>query len=171
MAGTPSEEEPTLNNHLSRTQPCQVKDLLASFKGLFSTTPGHTERVQCVIETPLGLVCHTALRPLPKSHWEAFDKEVKDMLCLGVIEPSTSFMPVYLDGIVIYSRTWEDHLKHLQQVFQQLHTAGLWVNHKKSKGGFTEQKYLGYTVGGGQPKPQKKKVETIPTATRPHTKK
>ena len=32
---------------------------------------------------------------------------------------------VYVDDILVYSRTFEEHLVYLQQVFQRLHQAGL----------------------------------------------
>src|SRR3989440_10661964 len=32
---------------------------------------------------------------------------------------------IYLDDIIIYSRTWEDHMEHIEQVFQRLAKAGL----------------------------------------------
>lgn len=85
-----SSEVSSLDSSLSRVQWNQVEHLFTSFQGLFSATPGHTTRVQHVIETSLGQVCRTALRPLPRSRWEAVDKEVKDMLQLGVIEPPTA---------------------------------------------------------------------------------
>ena len=31
----------------------------------------------------------------------------------------------YLDGIIIFSKSWEDHLEHLKQVFKALHGADL----------------------------------------------
>lgn len=81
-----------------------------------------------------------------------------------VLSPCEQFPLAYLDDIVVYSKTWEEHLHHLRQVLRQLHTAGLRVNPQKSKVGFRELDYLGYTVGGGQLKPQKRKVEAIRTA-------
>src|SRR5436309_13497285 len=35
------------------------------------------------------------------------------------------FVQVYLDDIIIYSETWEEHLEHIKQVFQRLEDAGL----------------------------------------------
>lgn len=51
---------------------------------------GQATHVQHIIDTPPGQVCKMALRPLMWSRWEAIDKEVNDMLQLGVIEPSNS---------------------------------------------------------------------------------
>jgi hypothetical protein len=38
---------------------------------------------------------------------------------------------VYLDDIIIYSKTFEDHLKHLAEVFSLLADAGMRLNRKK----------------------------------------
>lgn len=64
--------------------------------------------------------------------------------------PCEGFTLAYLDDIVMFSRTWEEHLRIIWQVFQHLHAAGLRVEPKKSKLGFKELEYLGYTVGRGQ---------------------
>lgn len=83
-----------------------------------------------------------------------------------VISPCKQYTLTYLDDIVVYSKTWEEHLHHLYRVFQQLHIAGLRVNPQKSKVGFRELDYLGYTVRRGQLRPQKCKVDAIMTADR-----
>lgn len=81
------------------------------------------------------------------------------------------FMLAYLDDILLYSRTWEQHLSHLSCVFQLLIKAGLRVNPKKSKVEFTQLEYLGYTIGEGTVKPQARKISAIQNAPRPTTKK
>lgn len=105
-AKTPTKEEPFVTG-LPLTQQNQNRQLLSSFPGPFSTTPGHTIQDQHVIEIPAGQLCCTALQPLPKSHWEAVNKEVQDMLHLGIIEPSNSVWrgPVLvpkLDGSICF---------------------------------------------------------------------
>lgn len=87
-----------------------------------------------------------------------------------IIGPCKGFAIAYLDVILIYSRSWPQHRQHLARVFQRL-GAGLRVNPKKSKLGFKQLDYLGYTIGGGQIRPQIKKIEAIHNQSRPHTKK
>ena len=38
----------------------------------------------------------------------------------SVLRGTESFAGVYLDDMVIYSKTWQDHLNHLRVVFQRL---------------------------------------------------
>lgn len=88
-----------------------------------------------------------------------------------VFSTCDDFVLAYLDDILIYSRTWEQHISHLTRVFQLLGDAGLRVNPKKSKLGFTHLKYLGYTIREGSVKPQAKKIAAVQNTPRHSTKK
>ena len=63
----------------------------------------------------------------------------------------------YLGNIIIFSKSWEDHLEHLEQVFKGL--GGVDLKIKRSKCEFFKSKvhYLGYLVGadGVEPLPEK----------------
>ena len=48
-----------------------------------------------------------------------------------LIQGLEGFTAAYLDDLVIYSSTWEEHLKHLHLVFQRLQKAGLTAKPKK----------------------------------------
>ncbi len=57
-----------------------------------------------------------------------------------------NFALVYLDDIIIYSKTWKGHLNHLQLVFEALRGAGLMVKVKKYEFVRKELKFLGYII-------------------------
>ena len=57
------------------------------------------------------------------------------------------FAASYLDDLVIYSRTWEEHLSHIRQVLQRLRDAGLTAKARKCQFGMEQCLYLGHLVG------------------------
>jgi hypothetical protein len=64
-----------------------------------------------------------------------------------VLRPFTnSFVVVYLDDILIFSRTWEEHMRHIQQVLSTLQQHKLYANLEKFSFGMNRVQYLGYIV-------------------------
>ena len=70
-----------------------------------------------------------------------------------VLHREHDFSVAYPDDIFIHSFIWDDHLKHLTIVFEQLRGAGLKVWEKKCTFWETSCVYLGYVVGSGEVKP------------------
>jgi hypothetical protein len=60
------------------------------------------------------------------------------------------FVIIYLDDILIFSRRWEDHIKHVKKVFELLKKEKLYIKMSKCEFGKTSLVYLGYIVGNGQ---------------------
>jgi hypothetical protein len=64
-----------------------------------------------------------------------------------VLRPFTnSFVVVYLDDILIFNRTWEEHMRHIQQVLSTLRQHKLYANLEKCSFGMNKVQYLGYIV-------------------------
>jgi hypothetical protein len=64
-----------------------------------------------------------------------------------VLIPFTnSFVVVYLDDILIFNRTWEEHMRHIQQVLSTLRQYKLYSNLEKFSFGMNKVKYLGYII-------------------------
>jgi len=58
------------------------------------------------------------------------------------------WMMVYIDDIIIYSSTWEEHLEHLAMVLDRTISSGLKISIKKCSFGYGELKALGHVVSG-----------------------
>ncbi len=64
-----------------------------------------------------------------------------------VLSGLSDYVSAYLDDIIIYSSSWEQHLQHLKNVFQRIQEAGLSINSSKCAIAKKETEYLGYVVG------------------------
>lgn len=76
----------------------------------------------------------------------------------------------FIDDVLIFSSTWEEHLDHLNRVFRCLQEAGLTLKQSKCQFGLSHVYYLGYLIGGGGIRPDPKKVEAVLTYKQPETK-
>ena len=56
------------------------------------------------------------------------------------------FVSVYIDDVLVYSRTLEEHLEHLQQVIQKIENAGLKLKPSKCNFVREEVEYLGHIL-------------------------
>jgi len=71
------------------------------------------------------------------------------------------FFIIYLDDILIFSKTREEHFKHVKQVLDVLKKDKLYFNMSKCEFGKTSLVYLGQIVGGGELKIDPSKVKVI----------
>ena len=77
----------------------------------------------------------------------------------------------YMDDILIVSKTWEEHIKSLDQLLQRLKETGLTIKPSKCLIGHTSLDFLGHTIEDGSLLPQQKNVDKMMRATKPTTKK
>ncbi|UYV72103.1 hypothetical protein LAZ67_9001818 [Cordylochernes scorpioides] len=73
----------------------------------------------------------------------------------------------YLDDIVVYAPTFEEHLRRLQLVLNCIQKAGLSLNHKKCLFGSRRIKILGHLVDANGIHPDPDKVEAVSKFPRP----
>ena len=88
--------------------------------------------------------------------------------CLGELHLNICF--IFLDDIIVFSRTFEEHLHRLQQVFDRLRATGLKLSPKKCTFFQRKVKYVGHIVSdqGIETDPDKTcKVLNWPTPTTP----
>lgn len=71
------------------------------------------------------------------------------------------FAIVYLDDIVIYSKTKEEHLEHVKKVLKALSDHRLYAKPSKCIIGVKSLEFCGHVVGNGVVKPVSSKVKII----------
>src|SRR3954469_15051401 len=71
------------------------------------------------------------------------------------------FVAVYLDDIIIFFKTFEQHIDHIHLVFEALRTATLKIKLKKGFFCFPNIAFLGHIVGRNGIAPDPAKVERV----------
>lgn len=134
-------------------------------RGYWQVLPAESAKAKTAFATPFGLfqfnVMPFGLQGAPGTFQRMMDRVTHGM---------KEFAATYLDDLVIYSRTWEEHLSHIRQVLQRLQSAGLTVKARKRQFGMEQCLYLGHLVGSGTVRPESPKVEAISAFTTPRMK-
>jgi hypothetical protein len=81
------------------------------------------------------------------------------------------FMVIYLDDIIIFSKSDEEHLQHLEQVFKKCRRYGISLNPKKSHFFMPEGNLLGHIISAGGIKIDPKRACSKQKIEIPRTKK
>lgn len=77
----------------------------------------------------------------------------------------------YIDDVVVYSSTWEQHVEHLRETLERLRDAGLKVKARKCQMAMSECLFLGHMVGRGQVRPDEAKIDDVRNFKTPKSKK
>ena len=87
-----------------------------------------------------------------------------------VLEPCSGFALPYIDDIVIFSSSWEEHTQHVRKVLLQLRKAGLTASPKKCTWGGKVVEFLGHKLGDGKMSIPDRRVRALRDYVRPKTK-
>lgn len=148
---------PNINDILDKLGRCQyfsTLDLASGFhqiemhpnsieKTAFNVENGHYE----YLRMPFGL------KNAPATFQRVMDHVLRDLqhkVCL-----------VYMDDIIIFSTTLEEHIKNLRSVFQKLREAKFKVQLDKSEFLCKEVEFLGHVITPEGVKPNPRKIEAI----------
>ena len=134
-------------------------------KGYWQVPVAVGDRNKTAFVSPLGLFQFTTM-PFRLCGAPATFQRLMDSILRG----QHTFTRAYLDDIIIFSRTWEAHLIHQEQVFKRLQDAGLTIKLKKCQFGMEECSWrLGHRIGGVV-RPEEDKIQVIREYPRPITK-
>jgi hypothetical protein len=71
------------------------------------------------------------------------------------------FVVVYLDDILVYSKTYKEHIQHIRLILTALCDTNLYIKAEKTEFHKQEVKFLGYIVSREGLKMDSKKIEAI----------
>jgi hypothetical protein len=112
-------------------------------KTAFRTDEGHYE----FLVMPFGL-CNS-----PSTFQSLMNHVFRPFLC--------HFVLVFFDDILIYRKTWIDHLTHVDQVLRLFSQNQLFLKQSKCAFGASEVEYLGHLVGKDGVRVDPKKIEAM----------
>src|SRR6218665_2930273 len=78
------------------------------------------------------------------------------------------YCEAYLDDVKVFSRSWDDHLNHLHNVFARVQLANLTLNIRKCEFANATLDFLGHTLSLNTVRPRQQKVDALlnfPTPT------
>ena len=90
---------------------------------------------------------------------------------IAFVSGNEKFVVIYQDDITVFSKSDEDHLKHLRKVFTKCQKFGLSLNPKKYHFSMIEGKLLGHIVSAEGIKIDPERVKAILKITIPRNKK
>lgn len=79
------------------------------------------------------------------------------------------FAYVYIDDVLIFSKTTEEHIKHISIIFQALHNANMKISNEKSHFFKTEIEFLGHIIKYNEITVDPEKIATIRDYETPNT--
>ena len=128
----------------------------------------HAEsREKTAFITPQGLF-EFQVMPFGLTNAPAVFQRLMQQVLMGLNPPEgPDFVSVYIDDILIYLETLEDHLEHLKCVIERLMTSGLKLNPTKCHFVRQEVEYLGHIITPTGLKPNPKTVSSVKEFTVP----
>lgn len=111
-----------------------------------------------------GHHCEFVRMPFGLCNAPATFQRLMDTVLLGIKGESAL---VYLDDIIVYSSTLDQHAERLRNVLERLNCANLYVQLPKCTFAVREVEYLGHIVSGDGVKPDPKKIAAVANYPRP----
>ena len=157
----------------------RIDDLLEQFReakwfssidlasGYWQIEMNEKDREKTAFTCHLGLfefnVMPFGLKNAPPTFQRMMNEILKDWL--------DEFVVVYIDDIMIYSKTFEEHLEHIEKILKKLREVNLMLKLSKCKWGERNIEFLGHVVGNDGLKPDPRKIDKIKNLPIPTTQK
>ena len=135
-------------------------------KGFHQIPVQQVDKAKTAFCTPWGKYQFTMM-PFGLRNGPAVFQRLMDKL----LHQDLEYSRVYIDDIVVFSTSWEQHCLHLGKVLERLRAAGLTANISKCQWGQVKFDFLGHMVGEGMVSPSECKILALRDYQQPMTKK
>jgi hypothetical protein len=132
--------------------------------GFYQIPIRDADKPKTAFSTPFGLYQFNVLPMGLKNSPPTFQKVMTDTL-----KSCRLFSLVYLDDIIVFSKSFNEHLAHLEQVLLALHAKQLVLNPPKCVFAADQIDYLGHTITCNKITPMKEKIQAILDLKEPNT--
>ena len=157
---------PRIEDILDRVGKAKFISTIDLTRGYWQVPLATEDKHKTAFTSPFGLyqfcVMPFGLNGAPATFQRLMNEMVRDM---------EKFVHAYLDDLVIFSDTWEEHLSHLGAMLEKIQQLGLTAKMAKCQWAMSECSYLGHVIGSGRVKPEINKVECVRAFPIPQTKK
>jgi len=154
---------PIIEDLINRVTGANVFSKLDLKSGYWQILMRRQDQEKTAFITPFGLYQWVTM-PFGLSNAPATFQRLMDRVLEGC-----TFAIGYIDDILVFSNTFEEHVKHLEEVFSRLRKYGLCVNAAKCTLAVPKVLFLGYTLAHNRLHADPAKVEAIQSYSPPKT--
>jgi len=147
---------PRIDDLLDKLQGAKIFSSLDLLSGYEQIRLPQEDSHKTAFKTPLGLYQYKVL-PFGLTNCPSVFQNVMN----DIFRDLHTFVLVYMDDILIFSKTSDDHIKHLRQVFQNLQDQKMYIKLKKCDFFKKELHFLGHVVSQDGVKPDPRKVQVV----------
>jgi hypothetical protein len=158
---------PKMDHILQRVVGAHRISLLDGYSGYNQIAVSEEDKEKTTFTTPWGTFMYEKI-PFGLMNVGATFHRAMDVAFVG---EKDKFMVIYLDDITIFSKSDDEHLQHLEQIFRKCRRYGISLNPRKSHFPMPEGKLLGHIISAGGIKIDPKRVEAIQEIAIPRNKK
>ena len=133
---------PKMDHILQRVAGSSRISLLDGFSGYNQILVHKDDQTKTSFTTPWGTFMYVKMPFGLKNAGATFQRAMDIAFAKEIHE----FLVIYLDDITVFSKTNDEHLDHLRQVFIKCRKYGISLNPKKTLFGLEEGKLLGHII-------------------------
>ena len=152
---------PRIDNLLDQLGHCKYFSTLDLASGYWQIRVAAESREKTAFVTPNGLYEFLVMPFSLTNAPEVFQRLMQKVI--SGLNPDTGpdFVAVYIDDVLVFSRTVEEHLEHLRAAIQRIEEAGLKLQPPKCNFARREVEYLGHRVTPEGLKTNQRLVEAV----------